>query len=85
MRLRLAAVIVFALAALAPSASATLMPPTPWSPHAQALMPFTVPRPAPLRVAHTCMIRSKLARRLAPVACEQPPRPQLLLATLIAF
>jgi len=85
MRRRLAAVVVLAFAAFAPAASATLMPPSPWSPYVQTLKPFTVPRPAQLRVAHTCMIRSKLARRLAPVACEQPPRSQVLLATLIAF
>jgi hypothetical protein len=85
MRRRLAAVVLFAFAALAPAASATLMPPTPWSPYVQTLKPFTVPRPAPLHVSRTCMFRSKLARRLAPVACEQPPRSQLLLATLIVF
>ena len=85
MHRRFAAVVVFAFAALAPAASATLMPPTPWSPYVQTVKPFTLPRSAQLRVAHTCMIRSKLARRLAPVACEQPPRSQVLLATLIAF
>ncbi len=85
MRRRLAAVALFAFAAFSPAASATLLPPTPWSPHLQTLKQFTIARPAPLRIGRTCMFRSKFARRLAPVACEQPPRSQVLLATLIAF
>lgn len=84
MRRRLAAVVLFAFVASAPAASATLLPPTP-RPHAQPLKLFTIARPAPLRIERTCMFRSKLARRLAPVACEQPPRSELLIATLIAF
>jgi hypothetical protein len=49
------------------------------------------PPPAPLplhavKLSHTrfstrsCAVHAKVARWLAPVACEQPPRPQLLLA-----
>jgi hypothetical protein len=86
MRRRLAAVVLFAFATFAPGASATLLlPPSSSSPYAQSVKPFTMASPTQLRVAHTCMIRSKLARRLVPVACEQPPRSQVLLATLIAF
>ncbi|HEY8029690.1 MAG TPA: hypothetical protein VIE38_09295 [Gaiellaceae bacterium] len=78
--LALAATVALLVAA---PASATMLPPPPVP---QTLHVLTLSH-APARFSsHSCMARSarvKLARWLAPVACEQPPRSQLLLASTL--
>ena len=83
MRRRVSVAAVILSAALVPGAGATLLPPPKAAPQLQSVQALTLPHSAQLRVSRTCMVRSKLARRLAPVACEQPPRSQLLIAATL--
>ena len=65
---------------LAAPASASIFP-APQRVTFQALGPIRVHAPSR---THSCMAqqaRAKIARWLLPVACEQPPRSQLLLVT----
>jgi len=65
---------------LAAPASASIFP-APQRVTFQALWPVRVHAPSR---THSCMAqqaRAKIARWLLPVACEQPPRSQLLLVT----
>jgi hypothetical protein len=72
------------LLALAPAASASIWPQPTASPvHAFGIRVLKVP---PMRMAtRACMRHSarKVARWLAPVACEQPPRSEVLLLPLL--
>lgn len=55
-------------------------------PVSQTLHVLTVAPGSDRFSSHSCMARSarvKIARWLAPVACEQPPRSQLLLAATL--
>jgi len=68
-----------ALALFVPAAaSASSWPP----PRAQTLHVLKIERMHTQQQARSCMARAKVAHWLAPVACEQPPRSQLLLASL---
>jgi hypothetical protein len=73
------AALAAALVLAAPAAASIMPPPSPLTSHALKL------DRAHARIAlRTCMAqqaRLKVARWLAPVACEQPPRSELLLAT----
>ena len=64
-----------ALSAAAPASAAMWPPPAP-----QALHAVKLSQSHARLSARTCTARAKVARWLAPVACEQPPRSQLLLA-----
>lgn len=81
--MRLLAVVVAAIALLAAApASATMVPPAP----PQGLHVLTLPHAPAHFSSRSCMARNarvKIARWLAPVACEQPPRSQLLLASTL--
>ncbi|MFL5913636.1 MAG: hypothetical protein ACJ768_24130 [Gaiellaceae bacterium] len=71
------AVVVTALVLAAPAGASIWPAPPPVSPHAVKFARLH----APART-HSCMAqqaRAKIARWLLPVACEQPPRSQLLL------
>lgn len=73
------AVVVTALVLAAPAGASVWPAPRPMSSHTVKLAHLH----APAR-AHSCMAqqaRAKIARWLLPVACEQPPRSQLLLVT----
>lgn len=74
------ATVAAALALAAPASAAMWPPPAMHGLHALAI---ERPRSAELR---TCMAReqrTRVARWLAPVACEQPPRSQLLVEALL--
>jgi hypothetical protein len=77
--------VAIALSSAAPAAASMFPPPVPLQMHAvQLALPFRVHTPA----QRACMAReqrAKVARWLAPVACEQPPRSQLLLAWELGF
>lgn len=77
MRIAWIAALAAALVLAAPAAASIMPPPGPLTLHA-----FKLER-AHARIAlRTCMAqqaRLKVARWLAPVACEQPPRSELLL------
>jgi hypothetical protein len=73
------AVVVTALVLAAPAGASVWPAPSPVSKYALSLARVH----APART-HSCMAqqsRAKIARWLLPVACEQPPRSQLLLTT----
>jgi len=73
------AVVVTALVLAAPAGASVWPAPPPVSKYTLALAGVH----APART-HSCMAqqsRAKIARWLLPVACEQPPRSQLLLTT----
>jgi hypothetical protein len=79
---------IFALAAAlalltaAPAAASSWPPP---SPQPGIAVVTIAPAHVNAVATHSCMAREqrlKIARWLAPVACEQPPRSQLLLASL---
>ena len=74
MRLARLAPAVVALVLAAPAGASMLPPPG----------ALTVPA---IKIAHTnarsCMAHAKVIRWLAPVACEQPPRSELLLVPLL--
>jgi hypothetical protein len=73
------AVVVTALVLAAPAGASVWPAPPPFPQHAPAVLRAH----APART-HSCMAqqaRAKIARWLLPVACEQPPRSQLLLVT----
>ena len=75
------AVLVSALVLAAPAGASIWPAPSPLAPHALKLERLH----APART-HSCMAqqsRAKIARWLLPVACEQPPRSQLLLAAAL--
>ena len=77
----LAFVAAVALFVAAPASATMLLPPVP-----QGLHVLTFSHSSARFSSHSCMARSarvKLARWLAPVACEQPPRSQLLLASTL--
>lgn len=79
MRIALIAPLAAALILAAPASASIFPPPQPVT--FQALRPVHVHAPAR---THSCMAqqaRAKIARWLLPVACEQPPRSQLLLVT----
>jgi hypothetical protein len=73
---RLVAVVAaIALSAAAPASASMWPPPAPQAAQhvvklAHGHTGFSI---------HSCALHSKIARWLAPVACEQPPRSQLLL------
>ena len=74
-------VLVVALVLAAP-AGASIWP----APSPQAIHTFKLTRTHVRTDPRSCMAKServKIARWLAPVACEQPPRSQLLLVPLI--
>jgi len=75
---------VAAALGLAAPASAAMWPPPPTTYHPMRVIRIEErSHPAATR---TCMAneqRAKIARWLAPVACEQPPRSQLLTAELL--
>ncbi|TMM09325.1 MAG: hypothetical protein E6F98_14755 [Actinobacteria bacterium] len=73
MRLARLAPAVVALALAAP-AGASMLPP----PGAQTIPTIKIARTH----ARTCMAHAKILHWLAPVACEQPPRSELLLVPL---
>jgi len=70
-----AVVLAIALSAAAPASASMWPPPAP-----QALHAVTLSHSHAAVSPRTCSVRAKVARWLAPVACEQPPRSQLLLA-----
>jgi hypothetical protein len=75
------AVVVSALVLAAPAGASIWPAPSPLT--SQALKVGRVRAPAR---THSCMAeqsRAKIARWLLPVACEQPPRSQLLLAAAL--
>ncbi len=77
MRIAWIAALAAALALAAPAAASIMPPPGPVTPHAVKLV-----RAHARMTLRTCMAqqaRLKIARWLAPVACEQPPRSELLL------
>lgn len=67
-------VAAIALSAAAPASASMWPPPAPQAMHAVKLSPGHA-----RFGTRTCALHSKIARWLAPVACEQPPRSQLLL------
>jgi hypothetical protein len=75
------AVLVVALVLAAPAGASIWPAPSPLTP--QALKVDRIHAPAR---THSCMAeqsRAKIARWLLPVACEQPPRSQVLLAAAL--
>jgi len=78
--MRLAVLVVVLLLVSGAVASAASWPPpaVPQTVHVMKLERFHA-RSIDIR---TCMKRSKIARWLAPVACEQPPRSELLISVL---
>lgn len=78
---RLVAVVASVALSLPAAAAASSWPPPP----AQTLHLLKLERAHAQQEARSCMARAeraKVARWLEPVACEQPPRSQLLLASL---
>lgn len=76
------ATVAAALALAAPAAGAT-WPPPPTT--AQPLHTFKIEHTSsvPTRACMAREQRAKIARWLAPVACEQPPRSELLIVTAL--
>jgi hypothetical protein len=76
--------VVAAALALAAPASAAMWPPPPTT--YQPLHVLRIEARAHPAATRACMAReqrAKVARWLAPVACEQPPRSQLLIAAAL--
>ena len=81
------AVVVMALVLAAPAGASIWPAPPPFMWHVATVVRVHSHAPNVLRVrphrrTHSCMAqqpRAKIARWLLPVACEQPPRSQLLL------
>jgi hypothetical protein len=79
---RLAILVAALVLAAAAPAGASIWP----APSPQTIHAFKLARVHMRSDTRACMgndTRAKVARWLAPVACEQPPRSQLLLAPLI--
>jgi hypothetical protein len=86
MRLALAAVATTAALSLVPAAGAAFGPPLASIPSTLHSLPIVAVRDAESRAPSTCSTHARrssgtvgrIERKLAPVACEQPPRAKLL-------
>jgi hypothetical protein len=81
---RMLAVVAAALVFAAPAGATLQEPPAPT--RFAGLNAFQLPPAPPVRTTRDCMAhlaRVKIARKLVPVACEQPPRSQVLLFALV--
>lgn len=80
---RIAAAVAAALLLLPAAAPASIWP-APTQAKAHAVHGLVLVRSSHRRAKiHTCSAHAKVARWLAPVACEQPPRSETLLLPLL--